>query len=141
MSQTESQGAAIVTKGRLVYISGGDIFKGAKKLDENTRQPIVGSDGQPVIEYAFGLAVPKAEFGPVWQIMQQQALMIYPDGRMPPDFAWKYKDGDGVDHSGRPFSERTGYAGCVVLNLSTRIPPKFFRWENGQHIMISSGIK
>ncbi len=136
---TESTGRNVMVTGRVVYVLG-NLFKGQPKVDQNTKQPVKNQAGEQVMEYGFGLAVPKASITEVWNAMHSEALSIYPQG-LPPNFAMKYKDGDGPDHNGVPFSKREGYAGCLVLNLSTRLPIKFFRFENGANILINEGIK
>lgn len=95
---------------------------GRPKVDQTTKQPVL-KDGKPVIQYAFGLAIPKADFGPIWQVMVAEGAKIIPaaaqTGQFPASFALKYVDGDGLDSKGVPFSNREGYAGCFVLAIST----------------------
>jgi hypothetical protein len=143
-----SQGRNVMVQGRIVWVAG-DLFKGKDKIDMNTRQPKLSPNGERLKEYGFGLAVPKSALaqtgqgqpGEIWQAMHEEAWTIYPSRQLPPAFAMKYKDGDGVDHNGQPFSSREGYAGHIVLTCTTMIPIKFFRWENGQNILINDGIK
>jgi len=143
-----SQGRTVLVQGRIVWVCG-DLFKGRPKVDMNTKQPFMTPDGRPVIEYGFGLAVPKSilnqtgsgQPGEVWAAMHEEAVAVYPSRQIPPGFAMKYKDGDGLDDKGVPFSQREGYAGHIVLACTTRIPIKFFKWENGQNIMVNEGIK
>lgn len=145
MSQTSS-GKTVMVQGRIVWVAG-DLFKGKQRTDDKTRQPIMNADGTPSIEYGFGLAVPKSALQQgqpgyeLWAAMHEEAAQIFPSRQYPPAFAWKYKDGDGVDHNGAPFSQREGHAGHIVFALTTRIPIKFFRHENGANIMINEGIK
>lgn len=145
MSQT-SQGKTVMVQGRIVWTSG-DLFRGRQKTDQNTRQPLMNQDGTPKIEYGFGLAVPKSALQPgqsgadIWGAIHEEAFAIYPSRQVPPAFAWKYKDGDGIDHNGAPFNQREGYAGHIVFSMTTLIPIKFFRHENGSNILINEGIK
>lgn len=147
MSQ-DTQGKAVMVQGRIVWVSG-DLFKGRLKIDQNTKQQKYDKAGNPVTEYGFGLAVPKSALqhlgpgqpGEIWSAMQEQAFQIYPSRQIPPGFAWKYKDGDGVDDKGVPFSQREGYAQHVVFAMTTQVPIKYFRHENGGNIMINEGIK
>lgn len=147
---TTTEGKNVMVQGRIVWASG-DVFKGKIKVDQNTKQPIIDQKtGQPKMEYGFGLAVPKSAFaqmgpgepGEIWAASYEEAYKIYPSRQMPPDFAWKRKDGDtDIDQNGVPFSQRTGYAGHIVFALTTSLPIKFFRFENGQNYQINEGIK
>lgn len=144
----DSAGKTVMVQGRIVWVAG-DLFQGKIKTDMRTRQPILDQQGNQIKEYGFGLAVPKSVLqqtgqgqpGELWAVMHQEAMSLYPSGQIPPGFAMKYKDGDGVDEQGRPFSQRAGYAGCLVFACTTRIPIKFFRFENGQNILVNDGIK
>ena len=141
-------GKTCMVQGRIVWVSG-DLFKGQRQVDYNTKAPKVNAQGEPVIQYGFGLAVPKSVLsqtadgqpGAFWRAMHEEAYSLYPNGHIPPSFAMKYKDGDGVDDKGISFTQRKGYAGNVVLACTTNLPIKFFRWENGQNIQINEGIK
>ena len=100
------------------------------RKDQN-KNPVI-RDGKQVEQWSFGLAIPKQEFmEKVWPFLQQEAASAFPNG-VPPQFAWKFKDGDGVDRQGKPFSAREGYAGCYVLTISTEaFAPPMFKFENG----------
>lgn len=147
MSQ-QTQGKNVMVQGRIVWVAG-DLFKGDKKTDQQTKQVKLDQNGQPIMQYGFGLAVPKSVFsqtgpgqpGEIWAAIQGEVMALYPSGQIPPAFAYKYKDGDGVDHNGAPFNQREGYAGCLIFALTTQIPIKFFRFEGGQNIMVNEGIK
>lgn len=143
-----------MVQGRIVWAAG-DLFKGQVKKDQKTRQPLIGKDGQPIIEYGFGLAVPKSSFatpeqmaqgqpGEFWRFMWEEAFTLYPSRQLPPAFAMKFKDGDtSVDDRGVSYSQREGYPGHLVLSCMTRIPIKFFRWDAqlNSNVMINEGIK
>lgn len=141
MSQV-SAGKELLISGRIVWKSG-DLFKGQPQLDFNTKQPKINAQGKQVIQYGFGLAVSKQDpaLGAFMTAMQSEALSIYPTGHIPPAFAFKYKDGDGIDDQGVPFAQREGYAGCIVLALTTSLPIRWFKYENGQNVMINEGVK
>ena len=141
MSQV-TQGKTVIATGRILWTSG-DLWKGKPKIDQMTKQPRFDKNNQPMMEYGFGLSIPKhvLQSSPLWQAMHEEAYTLYPSRQIPPSFAWKYKDGDGVDHNGVPFGDREGYKGCVVFALTTTIPIQFFRFENGQNIQIPDGIK
>lgn len=146
MSQ-QSTGKSVLVQGRIVWVPG-DLFKGKVKIDQNTKQPKIDSKtGAQIIEYGLGLSVPKTELAPdktgaaIWSAMHEEAYQIYPSRQIPPSFAWKYKDGDGVDHNGAPFGNREGYPGCLVFALTSQLPMKFFRYENGSYVQVNDGIK
>ena len=146
MSTTE--GRTIMVQGRIVWTSG-DLFQGKPKLDLNTKQPKIDKQGQPIMEYGFGLAVPKSVLnqaeagqpGEIWSAIHAEAYTLYPSRQLPPGFAWKYKDGDGVDHNGQSFADREGHAEHLIFACTTTIPIKYFRLENGNNFLINEGIK
>lgn len=145
---TATEGQSVNVQGRIVWCLGKTPFDGKIKQDQNTKQPVIDlKTNQPVREFGFGLAVPKSELQPgksghaLWLAMQAEALKIYPSGQFPPGFAWKFKDGDTVDDKGVLYSQREGYAGCLVFSLTTRLNINFFKWENGAHQKIAEGIK
>lgn len=151
MAANESGGRSVMVQGRIVWVNG-DLFKGRPKLDMNTKQPVIDQKtGQQVIEYGFGLAVPKTLFtqenmavgrpAEIWAAMYEEAFQLYPNRQLPPAFALKFKDGDGIDDKGVSFAQREGYAGHYVFALTTRLPIKFFRFENNSNIQVNEGIK
>lgn len=150
MNAQTSNGNNLLIQGRIVYTIGSNLFEGINKVDYNTNAPIIGEDGQPVKEYGFGLAIPKMdprtgqqtpEFQKIWQVLHGEAFTLYPSGQLPPDFAMKFKDGDAIDHNGKPFADREGYKGHIVLACTTRIPIKYFKFEGGNNILVNTGIK
>jgi len=150
INMTTSNGQNLLVQGRIVWTQGSSLFEGKRKTDFNTKQPIIGQDGQPIVEYGFGLAVPKIdprtgqnseEFVKIWQTLHQEAFTLYPSGQIPPGFSMKFKDGDGIDHNGNSFSQREGYAGHIVLACTTQIPIRYFIFEGGNNIMVNKGIK
>ncbi len=145
----ESIGKTVMVQGRIVWLAG-DLFKGKVKTDFNTRQVLIDpKTGSPKVEYGFGLAVPKSilgqagpgQPGEIWTAIHQEAYTLYPSQQLPPGFAMKYKDGDGIDDQGKPFNLREGYAGHLVFACTTTLPIKFFKFENGNNILINEGIK
>lgn len=151
----DSNGRNIMVQGRLVFTVG-DLFQGRIKTVFGTQTPVVNEKGEQVREYGFGLAVEKpnpnhpdrahyertlANFNAIWTAIHEEAYALYPSRQIPPAFAMKYKDGDGVDHNGVPYSQREGYAGHLVFAMTTQIPIKFFKFENGQNILVNEGIK
>jgi len=151
MSQ-QSNGTPIMVQGRIIWGIGQDLFAGKMKTDEHTKQLIIDpKTGQGILEYGFGLAVPKykqgtTEFSPQWialyQALMSEAMTIYPNGQPPQDFAWKYKDADVIrDKNGKLYSEREGQAGHIVLSCTTQIPMKWFKWDGQQNVVVSTGFK
>ena len=146
----QENGKGLMVQGRIVWTMGKDLFQGKALTDYNTGAVILDETGQPIIEYGFGLAVPKVDprtgqFTPdytaLYQALQAEAFALYPQGA-PKDFAFKVKDGDvDVDDKGVPYSKREGYAGHYVLACTTRIPIKFFIWQNGNNVVVNTGIK
>lgn len=139
-----SNGRTIMVQGRIVWVSG-DLFKGRMKQDFNTKQPVIDAKtGQPKMEYGFGLAIPKSALGQpgdIWTALHEEAYTLFPSRQIPPAFAMKYKDGDGIDDKGVSFAQREGYAGHIVLACTTQLAIKFYRYENGQNFLINEGIK
>ncbi len=142
--------ATVLATGRIVW---GDLFKGTPKLDDNDQPVMDPETGAQVIEYSFGLAIPKSEFtqdkmgpgGPaeIWAVMQRQAMLAYGNQQPPQNFSWKYKDGDAYDHNNKPFAERKGYAGHLVFALSTRIPFEVVKWDDAtkKYYPVREGVK
>lgn len=98
----------------------------AKQKTDNNNQPVF-KDGKPVMQWFFSVAVPKAEWQPISNAMGQAAADI--PGNNNPKFAWKFKDGDvAVDSNGKPYRDKPGMAGCMILMISTEFqPPTIFR--------------
>ncbi len=146
----QSNGQSVIVQGRIVWTSG-DLFKGNHQKDDRTKQLKYNQDGTPVIQYGFGLAIPKIdpktnswhpEYVKIYQALQAEALTLFPGGQIPQNFAMKFKDGDtDVDPSGTPYKNREGYVGHIVLACTTYIPIKYFRYENGNHILVNEGFK
>lgn len=143
MQATNSSGRTLMVQGRLVWVLGvgSSPFQGKQKVDQNTKVPRTNAQGLPMIEYGFGLAIPKQSITEVWNAMHEEAFTLYPTRQLPPQFAMKFKDGDGVDHNGVSFSQREGYAGHLILTCTTTLPIKWFRFENGANTQVNEGIK
>lgn len=127
--------------GRIVW---GNPGKSQHKKDQETNALIL-KDGQPIDVWAFGLAIPKQQFiENVWPAMAAEAAAGF-GAQIPPKFSWKYKDGDGVDDKGKPYSDREGYAGCYVLTISTEaFAPPIFKLNaagNNYDVMPGEAIK
>ena len=143
------QGTAALVQGRIVWMLG-KLAEGRQKVNDKTKQPEFDQTGKPIIEYGFGLAVPKA-ISPqtgrspaedLKRVLENEARTLFATGHIPQNFSLKFKDGDtDVDPSGVPYSQREGYAGHIVLACTTRIPLKLFRYEGGNNIMVNDGFK
>ena len=146
----QSNGNNLVVQGRIVWNIGSNLFEGKQKTDYNTNAPVFDQAGNPKIEYGFGLAIPKtdpttgqptAEFTKVWEALHKEAFTLYPSGQIPPGFAMKFKDGDGIDHTGKSYADREGHAGHIILMCTTQIPIKYFLFQGGNNILVNEGIK
>lgn len=122
-----------IIQGRIVF---GNPAKPRIKKDVRTKQPVL-KDGQQVQQYVFGVAIDKNTFAQqVWPFLYNEARAAFPNG-IPQNFSYKYKDGDGVDSKGQPFSTREGYAGHCVLTISTEgFAPNLYKQENGQWVQM-----
>lgn len=144
---TNSQGRDVIIQGRIVWTAG-DLFKGKPEFIFGTKTPKLDKTGKQMTMFGFGLAVPKTingqpnpELQNMMAAMQSEALQVYQNGNVPPSFAWKYKDGDGIDDKGIPFSQRDGYKDCIVFNLTSYQAIRWFKWENGSNVQIDTGVK
>ena len=121
--------------GRIVW---GNPLVGREKMKNGQK---VLKDGKPVIEYSFGLAIPKADFGPIAAAMEAEAKAACPQG-IPPSFAWKVKDGDtGVDKNGQPLNLKPGYPGHMVIALTTEFPIRVFQRNGNEFPQMTGGVK
>lgn len=120
-----------IATGRIVW---GNPAKAKIKTDPRTKQPKLDNQGKQIQVWNFGLAIPKQEFGAVYQALQREAMSAFPSG-VPQGFAWKFKDGDtDVDKKGKPYRDREGYPGCCVLTVSTEaFAPQIYKFENGAY--------
>ena len=94
-------------------------------------------DGKPVMEVSFGLAIPADQFAQVvWPAMAQEIAKGYSQG-IPGNFSYKMTQPHEIDKNGKPYADREGYAGCVVLACSTTLqPPGGYVFENGAYRQI-----
>ncbi len=125
--------------GRIIW---GNPLKSKVKTDNNN-QPVKDENGVPVQQWSFGFAVAKTEAGiqTIFGAMQAEAATIFPQGA-PQNFAWKVKDGDGLDDKNQPFANREGYAGHFVFAISTEaFAPRVVRLVNGSYQDMKEGLK
>ncbi len=117
--------------GRMVW---GSATKSQIKKNYTTKQPVL-KDGKTVDTWAFGIAIERNKFyNEIFPMLQAEVARLYPQGTHP-DFSWKLTDGDtAIDDKGRPYREREGYAGHVVINISTEaFAPDIYKFENGAY--------
>lgn len=121
-------------EGRVVF---GHPLKSRPKKNIHTKQAIM-KDGQPVVQYVFGVAIEKNRFNTdVLPRLQNEARTAFPNGT-PSNFTFKYKDGDSVDTKGQPYNKREGYGGHCVLTVSTEgFAPQVYKFENGAYRQLS----
>jgi hypothetical protein len=152
------EGTTIMVQGRIVWTSG-DLFTGRAKTEYGSQTPKLNHKGEQMFEYGFGLAVPKTSLneagagqpGHIWTAIHEEAYKLFPSRQLPPDFAMKYKDGDGIDNKGISFTQRKGYAGHLVFACTTSVQIKYFKTEEvldpntnemiTTHTLINEGIK
>lgn len=94
--------------------------------------------GQPRTEYYIGLAIEKTAPG-VAELFAQltQCASDARSGVIPPNYAYKFLDGDGVDSKGLPYANREGHAGHWIFRFTTSYAPKCYKDSgNGQMIEI-----
>ncbi len=116
----------------------GDLFKASDKDHQgNPRVYKAGHPkaGQPNPQYFVALAIPKtspdlqAFLAQLWQVARDGFPNYFDRATGNPlrNIAIKISDGDGVDHYGKPNSAKEGWAGCMVIKLTTQFPIKVYR--------------
>ena len=131
------RGVECTVIGRIVW---GHPLKREPVKDTVTRQPKLDKTGKPMMQYAFGLAIPKDVFQTqVWPSMWAEISKRYPQGQ-PPHYALKYKDGDGMDREGKSYAQREGYPGHMVLTITSQLeqPPPLWKSEGGQWVQMGA---
>lgn len=128
--------------GRIV---GGNPAIAQEKTNFQTGQPVL-KDGQKVQEWRCEIAIPKNQFGEVYQKMVQETVTMFPinpqtgQPNVPRDFSWKFVDGDSPEcpkRSKTPYNVREGYPGHYVLKVSTEaFAPPIYKFENGAYRQI-----
>lgn len=144
---SNSKGTVMYVSGRIVWKSG-DLFKGQQQKDMFTGIPKVDKFGKASIQYGFGLAVPKIvnnqpnpQLAEIMTKIDGEAIQLYQNGHIPPAFARKFKDGDGIDDKGISFAVRDGYKEHYVFSCTQFIPIAWCKYENGGNILINEGVK
>lgn len=103
-----------------------------KPATDNHGNPKLDKTGQQMQETSFGIAIPTDVFNAqVWPHMHAEASKLFQN--VPGGFSWKMTQSTEVDKNGKLYSDREGYAGCVVLAISTMVePPRLLRWNGTQ---------
>lgn len=118
--------------GRLVW---GNPFTPQAVTDDDNKPKIDPATGQPITEYAIGVAFAKND--PAWHafyaLMKQADKDAWPqfhdaNGSVLPGvlFRDKITDGDGYDTKGQPHSRKEGYAGHFVVKFVSRFAPSCY---------------
>jgi hypothetical protein len=139
---TKTREAFTSPVGRLVQ---GDAFVPQTK-DQQGNLRVVKSGpniGQPNPQYFVAIAVPKidpnnpSQWNPEYaafyalldKVARQEWPALFPNGGacVNPMFAWKVKDGDGVDRNGKSNADKEGFAGHWVVSFASSYAPKVVR--------------
>lgn len=140
--QPQRSGIDIVVQGRIVW---GGVKKGIKMV-YGTRTPMIDpKTGKEIIEWAFGLAIPKpspqsnqhevANFQAIWNAICSEGARLGFQQPGAPGFHWKFDDGDGRKPDGSEYPAHS--KGCIVVACKTRIPLKLMAWENGKCVQVT----
>lgn len=104
------------------------------QFDDRTKQPKLSADGKQqhnwYINVAFDKANPEtlAMVGEIYAEAARAFPQLWPQGvnfQAPnfgcvrADFAVKLIDGDTLDNNGKPHANKTGFAGCWIVKIST----------------------
>jgi hypothetical protein len=109
---------------------GGSLTKG-EPITSNG-QPVKNTDGTPVLDYSFGMAIKKTP-GRDWRAEPWGAAMVavaardFPQGQsLAPTFSWKITDGDSQipNKKGKKPADNPNYNGAWVVWFSSRFPVK-----------------
>ena len=113
--------------GRMI---GGSVYEAYPEID-NFGKPKLGTDGQPITSFSFGLAIPKGSEQHWSQTpWGQQVLAIganaHPKNYQLATYAWKIKDGDSAEpnKNGKIPRDIEGYRGCWIIWFKQRWAPK-----------------
>jgi hypothetical protein len=111
----------------------------SRPATDNNNLPKLDKDGKQLMEVSFGLAIPEAEFhAQVWPAMAAEIQKGFPNG-IPGNFSYKMTQPHEIDNKGKPYAEREGYAGHVVLAVSTVLEaPPVFQWTGTQWAQMQS---
>lgn len=140
--QPQKSGIDIVVQGRIVW---GGVKQQTKKVYGTQTPAIDPKTGKEIIEWAFGLAIPKpspqsnqhevANFQTIWNAICSEGARLGFQQPGAPGFHWKFDDGDGRKPDGSAFTEHS--RGHIVVACKTRIPLKLMAWENGKCVQVT----
>lgn len=115
--------------GRIVQ---GELWKPQPVLDQRTNQPKLGTDGQPLVQHFFALAIPKTPGHTHWaqtewgQKIWAEGNRAHPNFAPHPTFSWKIEDGDSQipNKKNKKNCDRVGFPGNWILKMRSGFPPK-----------------
>lgn len=131
--------------GRLV---GGSLYD--PETTDFDGKPLVGRDGQPRVNYQFGVAIPKTPGVTHWANepwgapIYALAVADFPNGETARhDFSWKITDGDSQipNKKGRKPCDREGYPGHWVMWFSGGFAPTVYNKDGTQTIAEKYAVK
>jgi len=140
--QPQKTGIDIVVQGRIVW---GGVKQQIKKVYGTQTPAIDPKTGKEIIEWAFGLAIPKpsaqsnqheiANFQTIWNAICSEGARLGFQQPGAPGFHWKFDDGDGRKPDGSSYPDHS--KGCIIVACKTRIPLKLMAWENGKCVQVT----
>lgn len=115
--------------GRIVQ---GELWKPQPVTDQRTNQPKLGTDGHPLVQHFFALAIPKQPGHTHWaqtewgQKIWAEGNRAHPNFAPHPTFSWKIEDGDSQipNKKGKKNADRVGFPGNWILKMRSGFPPK-----------------
>lgn len=125
--------------GRIVQ---GELWKAQPVTDQKTGQPKFGSDGQPLVQHFFALAIPKQPGHTHWaqtewgQKIWAEGNRAHPNFAPHPTFSWKIEDGDSQvpNKKGKKNADREGFPGHWILKFRSGFLPKCYN-GNGSEML------
>lgn len=131
--------------GRIVQ---GELWKAQPVLDQRTNQPKLGTDGKPLVQHFFALAIPKQAGHTHWaqtdwgQKIWAEGNRAHPQFAPHPTFSWKIEDGDSVipNKKGKKNCDREGFPGHWIIKLRSGFPPKTYN-ANGSEMLPPESFK
>ena len=105
--------------GRIVW---GNPQKAQQKKD-NDKNPAF-KDGKAVMQWACGVAFPKAEFQTdIWPEMSAETARLFPQGA-PNKYAWKWVDGDGMPRQSKIIYPNNDTTTILLSNVQKNVTLK-----------------
>jgi hypothetical protein len=105
-------------------------------------KPLVDKQGQPRVQYFFGIAIPKIAGHTHWsqtewgKVIWQVGHTAFPQAAQRPDFSWKIEDGDSAipNKRNRKPCENDGWRGNWIVKFSNGFAPTIYK-QNGNDWM------